>query len=259
MDYLKDKNKRKGLITTVLIHVLILILFLFTGLTVPVPLPEDGIMINFGTSDEGIGEVQDENAATSEVIEEQVEETVETTPEPVETVEEVITQSEIEAPAVNEAPPTNIKTEAVEEKEPEPQVNPVALYKGKQNTDASSSYQGETGNPGDQGSLDGTKEAKNYGNSSGSGKGISLKGRSIVFRPSLKQNTQETGKVVVNIWVDRYGKVTRATPGAKGSTTTSSYLYKIAKEAAIKAKFSANRNAPEEQKGSIVFEFTVVK
>ena len=82
-----------------------------------------------------------------------------------------------------------------------------------------------------------------------------LSGRDIVFKPKVVANTQETGKVVVNIWVDRYGKVKRATPGAKGSTTTSSSLYKIAKEAAIKAKFSPNRDAPEEQKGTLVFDF----
>ena len=255
MDYYKDKNKRTGIITTTIVHLLILLLFIFTGLTIPVPLPEQGIMVNFGTSDEGMGEIQPEEVSSSDVEEVDVEEVVETTPVPTETQEEIITQEEVEAPAVNEVPPTPVESEVVEEKEPDPVVNTSALYPGKQNNDASESSQGETGNPGDQGSQDGIHDSKNYGESHGSGTGFFLSGRDIVFKPKVIANTQETGKVVVHIRVDRYGKVKRATPGAKGSTTTSSSLYKIAKEAAIKAKFSPNRDAPEEQKGTLVFDF----
>jgi len=255
MECLKDKDKRSGVITTVVIHLLILLLFIFTGLTIPVPLPEQGILINFGTSDEGMGDVQPEEMTSAEVAEDPNEEVIESTPVPTETQEEIITQDELEAPALNEVPPTPVETEVVEEKEPDPVVNPAALYSGKQNTDASDSYQGETGDPGDQGSEDGVHDSKNYGESRGNKSGFFLSGRAIVFKPEVIAKTQERGKVVVKIWVDRYGKVKRATPGAKGSTTTSSHLYKIAKEAAIKAQFSPNRDAPEEQKGTLVFDF----
>jgi len=260
MDYFKDKNKRTGIITTAIVHLLILLLFLFTGLTIPVPLPEQGILVNFGTTDQGMGEVQPEESASADIeepVEEVPEEVVTSTPEPTPMPEEVLTQNTEQAPAVNEAAPTEIEPEIVEEKEPEPVVNPAALYGGKKTSDATDSYEGETGNPGDQGITEGSKTSTVHGISTGTGKGFSLSGRDITFRPSIQENTQETGKVVVNIWVDRYGKVTRVTPGAKGSTTTSSHLYKIAKNAALKAKFSPNRNAPEEQKGTIEFIFKV--
>ena len=141
MECLKDKDKRSGVITTVVIHLLILLLFIFTGLTIPVPLPEQGILINFGTSDEGMGDVQPEEVTSAEVAEDPNEEVIESTPVPTETQEEIITQDELEAPALNEVPPTPVETEVVEEKEPDPVVNPAALYSGKQNTDASDSYQ----------------------------------------------------------------------------------------------------------------------
>jgi hypothetical protein len=259
MEYLKDKNKRKGIIVTVVIHVLILLLFIFTGLTIPVPLPEQGIRVNFGTTEEGMGEIQPDDAASSaeEQVEEIPEEVVQSNPEPTPEVEEIITQTIEEAPAVNTADPVEIEPEVVEEKEPEPVVDASALYPGKQSTDATESYEGETGNPGDQGIESGDKDAKVHGVSTGSGGGFSLAGRGITFRPSIKENSAETGKVVVSIVVDRNGNVKRATPGAKGSTTTSSHLYKLAKAAALQAKFSSNRDAPEEQKGTIEFIFKV--
>jgi len=257
MDYFKDKNKRNGIIITVLVHLLLIIIFLFTGLTVPVPLPEQGILINFGTVDEGFGDVQPEEVTATEAVETFEENiTEQSTPETTESVEEVITQQAEEAPAVNDNPTDNIENEIAEEKEPEPVVDPAALYTGKKSRTKPDS-EGETKKYGDQGNIDGTSDSKNYNGSGGKRTGYNLTGRKIVFRPKIQENTQETGKVIVNIWVDRYGKVTRANPGAKGSTTTNAYLYRKAREAAMKAKFSANPDAPEEQKGTIIFNFTV--
>ena len=59
----------------------------------------------------------------------------------------------------------------------------------------------------------------------------------------------------MTIRVDRNGKVISASPGAKGSTTTNSYLYSKAKEAALKTTFEANTTAPEIQVGTIIYNF----
>ena len=260
MEYFKDKNKRKGLITTVFIHLALLVIFLFTGLIIPVPLPEQGILINFGTSDEGMGAVQPEDVSKAKTTEENTEKTdVDEPPVPTENPEKIITQNMEEAPAVNEKLNTPIENKVKEEKEPEPVINPASLYKGKANNDADDNNEGVTGTPGDQGSEDGVYDSKNYGDNNGTGKGFFLAGRKIIDRPAINENTQETGRVVVNIWVNRYGQVIRATPGAKGSTTTSSHLYNIAKEAALKAAFSPSRDAPEEQKGTLSSNFTLIE
>jgi len=258
MNYLKDKNKRNAIIGTVLIHLILVLIFVFTGLKYIVPIPEQGILINFGTVDEGFGEIQPEEITSTETIEIPEKDVIEqnTQPQPSETVEEVITQNTEEAPALNTETSSNIESEIVEEEEPKPVIDPTALYTGKISNQETGN-EGETVKSGDQGNIDGSPDSKNHSKLKGKGKGFYLSGRDIIFKPDIKENPQETGRVVVNIWVNRIGKVTRATAGAKGSTTTDAYLYKIAKEAAIKAKFSANPDAPEEQKGTIVFDFTV--
>ena len=50
--------------------------------------------------------------------------------------------------------------------------------------------------------------------------------RAVVFRafPSPKYDYQGEGRVVVEVSVDRSGKVVQAIPGTKGSTTLDEYL-----------------------------------
>jgi outer membrane protein len=119
--------------------------------------------------------------------------------------------------------------------------------------------EGNTKPGGNQGHVDGTPGAP-HGSVPGSGNsGISfnLSGRKMMSPPRITDNSQETGKVVVDIVVDKYGKVVRATPGARGSTTTSTYLYKLAQNAAIETKFDANPNASVQQNGSMTFVFVL--
>jgi outer membrane biosynthesis protein TonB len=137
------------------------------------------------------------------------------------------------------------------------------LYKGKSNN--STSQGNSNKGTGDQGDPNGDPNATNYGKNTGdgnnpgdgTGKGISfsLAGRRMIAKPQIQDNSQEEGKVVVDIIVDRSGKVIKATPGARGSTTTSTHLYNKAKQSALNAKFSARNDGPEEQKGNITFVF----
>ena len=73
--------------------------------------------------------------------------------------------------------------------------------------------------------------------------------------PKPAYTSQEQGKVVVTIWVNQYGKVIKAVDGAKGTTISDLGLRARAKEAALKAKFSADPNAPDVQKGTITYNF----
>ena len=62
MTAIEKKSKRKGIIGTILFHVLLLVAFLFMGLTYQDPPPaEEGISINFGFTDEGLGEIEPED------------------------------------------------------------------------------------------------------------------------------------------------------------------------------------------------------
>lgn len=88
-------------------------------------------------------------------------------------------------------------------------------------------------------------------------KGISfsLKGRKSSSVPIPSYNLQESGRVIVEITVNKRGIVTNARPGMPGSTTTSPALYDAAKKAAMKAKFNADPSAPEFQNGKISYTF----
>ena len=253
MEIIRDRNKRDSAIAVMIISLLLILAMVLLGPSVPDPPLETGIEISFGTEMQGDGDTPPEevNVAESEEIPEEI---TESTPVPTESQEVVETQEAEETIAVPEEAEAIEETEVIDEV-PEQEVDQNALYPGKTNNNSSDDSQGNTGDPGDMGSTEGGDNTNYSGSTDGNQHGFALSGRSITFRPKLTNATQETGKVVVNIWVDRYGKVKRATPGAKGSTTTNSQLYKIAKAAAMKAKFSANSKAPEEQKGTIVFEF----
>lgn len=83
-----------------------------------------------------------------------------------------------------------------------------------------------------------------------------LKGRTWIQRPMVFDNSQKTGKVVVVVKVNKEGNVVYAKYQPKGSTTTDPYLIQLAEKGALKAKFSKDPYAEEEQQGTIYFIFS---
>ena len=83
--------------------------------------------------------------------------------------------------------------------------------------------------------------------------GFSLSGRGAKVLPSPKGGTQKQGKIVVKIRVDREGNVVSVEAPEKGSTIRDADIVSLAKEAAMKAKFSAKEDAPETQVGTITY------
>ncbi|TXB64024.1 hypothetical protein FRY74_12285 [Vicingus serpentipes] len=257
MEVIQDNNSRKGLIVTILFHTLLLLLFLFVGMAYPdPPPPEEGITINFGTSDEGSGDVQPENPTeTSENIEKENVEAETTTASNI-AEEQVVTQNTTETINVNASENTTQESETVVEEQSTSQNLSEALNAFNNNSSSSNANEGETGNPGDQGSLDGDPNSSNHtGGGIGNGVSYSLAGRSMLSTPKINDNSQEQGKVVVDIVVDKTGKVIKATPGGRGSTTTSPLLYKKALDAALKTKFNAKPDLIGDQKGQMTFVF----
>lgn len=243
---------------SVLFHSLLLLLFAFFGMTYLDPPPEDeGITINFGTSDQGMN--NSPTKVQSEEAKETPAETALSEPTPSEVVEdEIMTQDTEEAPSIDKKKEKKEEVvEPVKKEEPKPDKNlSEALNKWKNKTPTGGGGDGNTGTPGDQGDESGDPNSSNYtGGGNGNGLSFNLSGRSLLSSPKINDNSQEEGKVVVDIIVDKYGKVIRATPGARGSTTTNANLEKKAKEAALNTKFNANPRAAEEQKGQMTFIF----
>ncbi len=134
---------------------------------------------------------------------------------------------------------------------------------GLTNNGSKSTGQGVTYGPGNQGSPDGTPGANQFGLGGGSGNGIgngpsfSLSGRSAQSLPKPSFPGNESGIVVVEVTVNKFGKVTEALPGVKGSNTINSDLLQAAKKAALSASFNSDPNAPAFQKGTITYHFVL--
>ena len=87
-----------------------------------------------------------------------------------------------------------------------------------------------------------------------------LRGRDVVgTMPRPEYNVRESGVVVVSIWVDNYGNVTKAQAGAEGTTVTSTELWTAARNAAMKTHFNQKADAPAQQQGTITYIFTLDK
>jgi hypothetical protein len=97
----------------------------------------------------------------------------------------------------------------------------------------------------------------NYEGTGGTGNGISysLGGRGSLNLHKPSYDSREQGKVVVTIKVDRQGAVISAVPGAKGTNVSDQKLWNLAKDAALRSKFSPDSNAPEFQVGTITYNF----
>ncbi|MBN1181475.1 MAG: cell envelope integrity protein TolA [Bacteroidales bacterium] len=257
-------GKKRGIIGSIIFHVLILILFFVLKFSTPLPLPpEEGILVNFGYEDEGAGQYEPENnqemmqaeaiqSPTSpddeeEIITQEFEESV--------AVKENKQNKETKEQTVKQETPKEVNENKPEEKEKQTQViEAKSLFSNR----TKSKSEGITDGDGNQGVETGDPNAKNYGPGGGTGNsGISynLDGRSPQSLPKPEYNHQEEGKVVVEVKVDQDGKVVYANPGVKGSTTLNQYLLRVAKEAALNARFDKKPEAPAFQKGTITYHF----
>lgn len=94
-----------------------------------------------------------------------------------------------------------------------------------------------------------------YGNTDGTPT-ARLQGRTVEgYLPVPEYNVEKAGKVVVEIRVDQYGKVTNAIPGYKGTTVQDKTLWEAARKAALDAKFNNSQSAPTIQSGTITYIF----
>lgn len=285
--YKFPSQRGKGLVGTALIHLAVFLLLIIVSFSVPPPPEtEEGILVNFGTGETGLGIVEPSPPA--------IEQKASPPPKPdiaKKTDDEaVLTQNIEEAPEVKKVDPEAIKKkrekieadkkikeqleaerirkqqEEIERKriEAEQQRQADIMNRTKnalansKNAGTKSSGEGIAGGQGNQGSLTGSVDSKVRGEGSGLGnKGISfdLQGRGSQRLPEPRYDYQGEGRVVVEVSVDRSGKVIQAVPGIKGSTTLDEYLLRVSREAAMDARFEAKPDAPVIQKGTITYIF----
>jgi colicin import membrane protein len=129
--------------------------------------------------------------------------------------------------------------------------------------ESESESQGVTFPGGNQGTPTGDPDASTYGQGEsgsgdqGSGVSYSLTGRSARSLPKPRHPGNDEGLVVVKITVNKYGNVTAAETGARGTTIMDKNFWDEAKQAALKAKFNLDESAPAFQQGTIYYRFTL--
>lgn len=82
-----------------------------------------------------------------------------------------------------------------------------------------------------------------------------MKDRTMTKAPPISNATENKGRVVVKVTIDKYGIVKRAKAGASGSTTSNNYLYIKAEFAAKGARFNEHKTGPLETKGTIIIDY----
>ncbi|MFO8022547.1 MAG: cell envelope integrity protein TolA [Perlabentimonas sp.] len=258
-------SKTKGIVGSLVVHIFIIVLLVIFGFSTSLPLPgEEGILINFGESDQGMGQQEPRPSP---------QESSRPVTSPSEQQDEApMTQDTEEAPAIpetdpvpepNDAQETDTQPDPKPDPEPEPEeekpreLDRRTLFPG-QSEEGDTSGEGDTGTEGNQGDTDGSTDSQNReGGQTSGGNGISfdLGGRTALELPQPEYPSQKSGRVVVEVRVDRYGNVTSATGGKKGSTTMDSELIRVAEKAARQAKFDVSQDAPATQTGTITYVF----
>lgn len=249
----EEKDRRIAILVAGIVHIALLLIFLFVqAFSIPDPPPGEQYveisMADYGSSITGSGDTETETPSPQE--EEVVEEEVSEAPE-----EEVVVPDRVETQSESaiSAPTSDEESEEEEEVEEEPKVTD-ALNQALENMNS----QGGGGGDGDD------EDTGNEGNEEGNidGQGVvggddgvegELGDRALYGKPSLKP--QEEGKVVLNVYVDRNGQITRFTRNYDESNTTSDYLFRLAEEAIKDLNFQSKQSAPPTQKGKITFNF----
>ncbi|MFM2213491.1 MAG: hypothetical protein RL427_754 [Bacteroidota bacterium] len=290
-----SQNQRNSLIITTLVYGLLLLLLFFLRFWPPANVElmggggGGGIEMNFGDSDYGMGD--NYQSEVLNVKDQAKEAPVQPSPE-----EDVISDDNADnVDAVIPKKEIAKKTPVDVKKEVKPVIEKPKVSKNA--NDALSSLLGNKGGDGDdnkggnKGSANGSLGSKGYygngsgtgtgggngsgngtgsgsgtgsgngsgnGGGNGSGSGYSLGNRKALSKP--KPNNicgNESGRVAVQVTVDRNGNTVSVVTGVQGTTNTDKCLADQAKIAAMSTKWEADSNAPEKQVGKIIYVFSL--
>ena len=271
MAIFNSASEKKSLIITSAIFVLlmlVIVLYRFKDVDKSSLLQEGGeIAIRFGQSDKGSGPLKpSEEVAVSPEI---------TPVAPVQPTEvKVTTQNKVETkvvktsenPAKTQTTNTTKVTKPSNQKEVKPNQSTTdalnSILKGTQSSGKSSSTSGDDNVAGNKGSINGDMYSNSYygsgrGQGIGGGNSWGLNGRSLTSHNVFQQDCNESGTVIIQVNVDRQGRVTNAKLSLSGTTNTDPCLVNPALKTARTFKWKPDENAPVSQIGFVVIKFKV--
>jgi hypothetical protein len=273
-DTFESQKNFKATGYTALLCTLLLIILLYVSWTLPVEPPkppEEGIEVNLGNSDKGMGTDQpylpgkpaaeDKEKYTppkQAVVEKQPVKDIETDDNNKEDAP-VVKHPPVTRPDATKLPDKDITKKTVKPvKQPDIMpVKPVVRHPkalmgtvagtGNGGNDADDfkpgGNQGIAGGRGDQGKPGGDPNSNNYtGGGHGNGGLVpigGLSGRRIVSAPSFTDDFNQNATIVLNLHVDENGNVISAEYNMRGSTTSDGSLIEIAKRKMKQVKFNA--------------------
>lgn len=272
---LENKNKLIALGITIGLHILLLILCVSIVFITPIPafeikeVPEIELALGF----EGRGSMDSGGSGTPEEGMENPENITPPNPtinsNPANVITDNTNNNDAATVITNTNPGTSetettLTNPTVETAEPQQISSPLAelLKKAKERRNAKAGTGGgNTGGhgtgtgQGGTGSDSGTGHGDGRPGGNGGNGNYNLAGRRLLKSPEQMTDTQEEGIVVVEIIVNSEGKVIKATPGKRGSTTNSAHLLAKARQAAFSAKFDPSTSGVKEQRGTYTFVF----
>lgn len=284
MKYFETKHERNSAKITTLIVLILLLLLFVVGPPYMDPPIEYGVAVNFGNSSVGQGNVQPKKPVKSKP--QDIQKPAEEISNPEEVVsgsassektkaEDVLTEVNEEAIALKKQKEAERKAKMEAEAKARAEADRIAKEKAEQEakkkkldaliggvSESEGKETGSEGNdnsPSDKGQLDGDPYAPSYFGDPGSGsggKGYGLGGRGKATFSKVIPDCQEEGRVVVEIHVNRDGRVMRAIPGKRG-TTGESCLFDAAKKTALSHKWPADSKAPKTQIGWVEVNFSL--
>jgi outer membrane biosynthesis protein TonB len=265
----KENNKKSAMVTSAIMLVLFLLLFFWVlGWPREKDLPLSGMMIDFGTTETGQGDNSSAPAPSSNEEEVEITEAVTAEVAQKETPvmpEKVVTQNVEKAPAVTQKTAQQIKAEkaaAEAKKKAEAKAKAQAEADALKEDELDKAWgKGKDEVPGTKGKPDGVDNGGDGWGTGGSGDGLEGFGnRKWEKKPNIENKSNNYGRVVLKIKVDKLGNIISAEFSAKStttsSTTTNSYLVKLAiTEVMRQGKLSPDPNAKAEHWGYYTFNF----
>ncbi len=256
--YIRERNERErnsvitGIAMTLVIHLCAVLLVSFTGIKYLYPPPaENTFLLDFEEEEELVELKTGREPRGEEVDPEKAIELVQRSESPVESKKPNLT------PATKPDDHGDVDVQEPE-REKEPELDPRAAFPGmaKKDTTLTAEHSASEGST----TFKAGQPTGNVNKGGTDGKpNAYLEGRKSI-RQTLKKpvyTIQESGKVVVKIWVDQYGKVQKAVPGADGTTVTDKVLWNAARNAAMDACFEPSVDAPALQEGTITYIFNL--
>ena len=266
MNYQEENNYPKAFLATGIIMALLIALCYFIVFKNP-PVQEDGtggILVNYGTVDEGMGSNQTstEEPSVAEKANHTQPTKVNNAPPTEQKAQEdnsdkkIVTQTTEDAPTVATNSKKTSQSVATQPAKPvaKPVVNQNALYKGATNK-GTGEGDGTSTTPGNQGSKNGSTLSDNYG-PGGSGNGLNMPNWTFVSAPDPQNIHRVPGIVVIDFIVDQNGNVISATTN-RAKTRADLSLIESCTNAIRNTKFTSSGPASGNQKGQYTFRFKV--